>query len=180
MSAPGLASIQSSEAPDVVAIRFYMQYSLDYFNYFMQGESYPGDREDIFQDFIIPTNRTRRQDPALLGRSSRRPTHRERKEFWKHRRTDDGAGREVNPDIQALLEAQGFVMGPILGAGSQGLAISVTFNGHKMVLKYSKEIEAMVTEMWAMRKLIGAKHIVQVRRRVFPFHQVELSPTWRI
>lgn len=31
-----------------------------------------------------------------------------------------------------------------------------------MVLKYSTEIEAIVTEMWAMRKMIGAQHILQV------------------
>lgn len=141
-------------------IRWQLQYTSDYFDFFMRGEVYPWDREDVFERFQIPRNRTPRADPAL--RPQRIPKERIRKSFWRHRRTDDGSEQTINDNLRAQLQNQGFTIGRILGAGSQGLAIEVTHQGQRMVLKYSNEIEAIVTEMWAMRKMIGAQHILQV------------------
>lgn len=165
MATPSGSSAGSSLSDDY-AIVWQMQYSADYFDFFMRGRRYPGSniRQNVFENFSIPRNRVPRADPAL--RPQRRPRTRIRRAFWRHRRTDDGSSEEIDEHLKVRLQKQGFTIGRILGAGSQGLAIEVHHQGKRMVLKYSTHIEAIVTEMWALRKLVGAQHILQASLQV--------------
>lgn len=144
-----------------------LQYSHDYFDYFYRNAPYPGiaDRRDILRSFPIPRWVTsRRPDPALNPSRPIGPQIRDRtgQEFWRHTRTDSGTGRVIDPDVRQKLEALGIQIGRVLGAGSQGLAIAIKFNGKVMVVKYATEVQPMIVEMWAMKEMAGARHIVQV------------------
>lgn len=146
-----------------------LQYSHDYFDYFHANVRYPGvrARRAAFSAMAIPRWRTqRRPDPALNVSRPLGPRIRDRwpgEDFSRNRRTDDGAGRVIDPDVQArLLALGGIEVGRILGAGSQGLAIAIRQNGRDLVVKYATGVQTMVIEMWAMREMVGARHIVQV------------------
>lgn len=144
-----------------------LQYSHDYFDYFHRDAPYPGipARRAIFQTFPIPRwVSTRRPDPSLNPSRPLGPQARDRRgqEFWRFTRTDAGEGREVDAEVRQRLEALGIEIGNILGAGSQGLAIGIKLNGKRMVIKYATDIQSMVVEMWAMKEMAGARHIVQV------------------
>lgn len=146
-----------------------LQYSHDYFDYYHRDEPYPGipARRDVFNTFPIPRwVSTRRPDPALnpswpIGSQIRDRTG---QEFWRFTRTDDGTDRQIDPNLRQKLEALGVEVGQILGAGSQGLAVAVKFKGTRMVVKYATDIQSMVLEMWAMKEMVGARHIVQVSK----------------
>lgn len=152
-----------------------LQYSHDYFDHFFRNESYPGipARRATFSRFPIPrwANSTRRPDPAFIASRPLGPQYRDRRgeEFFYDLRTDDGAGRVVDASVRARLEASGVVVGRILGAGSQGLCAQVMVGGRELVIKYAGDVQTMVVEMWAMREMVGARHIVQVSRVVLSF-----------
>lgn len=99
-----------------------MQYATDYFLHYNKGRRYAGfeERQEVFQNFVLPRNSSPRPDPAFKAERQPRRTHKNRVPMWRHRRTDDGAGREVADFVRARMEAQGFTVGRILGAGSQG------------------------------------------------------------
>lgn len=100
-----------------------MQYATDYFLHYNKGRRYAGfeERHEVFQNFVLPRNSSPRPDPAFKAERQPRRTHKNRVPMWRSRRTDDGAGREVADFVRARMEAQGFTVGRILGAGSQGL-----------------------------------------------------------
>lgn len=116
-------------------------------------------------------------NPAQLDRALRPPVPndpmdlrnyaRERLPFHLLGRTDDGNGQfEDRAFVEALQgdATVGLRFERVLGAGSQGLAMlfSLTETGEKLVVKTSTGYGSMVAEMWAMRHLVGARHIVQV------------------
>lgn len=145
-----------------------LQYSHDYFDHFHRNAPYPGipARRATFSRFPIPRwPSSRRPDPALNNPSRPLgPQFRDRRgeEFFYELRTDDGAGRVVDAGVRELLEARGVEVGRVLGAGSQGLAVKVRVEGRELVVKYARDVQTMVVEMWAMREMVGARHIVQV------------------
>lgn len=144
-----------------------LQYSHDYFDYFQRDQPYPGipARRTVFATFPIPRwESSRRPDPALNPSRPLGPEIRDRtgQEFWRSTRTDAGSGREIDPNVRQKVEAVGIEIGRILGAGSQGLAVAIKFKGEQMVVKYATDIQSMVVEMWAMKEMVGARHIVQV------------------
>lgn len=144
-----------------------LQYSHDYFDYYYRDEPYPDipARQDIFKTFPMPRwYSTRRPDPALNHSRPVGPQIQDRmgQEFWRDTRTDAGTDRELDPSVRQKLESLDIEIGKILGAGSQGLAIAIKFKGKNMVVKYATDIQSMVVEMWAMKEMVGARHIVQV------------------
>lgn len=144
-----------------------LQYSHDYFDYFHRNERWPGieARSAIFKAAPIPKwVVNRRTDPVVNISRPMGPQTRDRtgEEFWRYERTDNGAGRVVDPGMRQKLEALGIEIGAVLGAGSQGLAVAMRFKGTKLVVKYADDLQTMVVEMWAMRQMVGARHIVQV------------------
>lgn len=142
-----------------------LQYSHDHFDYFHRDASYPGvpARRAIFTTFPIPRwTSSRRLDPALHPLRGPQTRDRTSQEFWRATRMDTGSGRVIDLGMRQKLEALGIEIGNILGAGTQGLAVAIRYNGKRMVIKYATDIQAMVVEMWAMREMAGARHIVQV------------------
>lgn len=145
-----------------------IQYSMDYFDYFMKGQSYEGynKRLPILRKFQVPRWDPPREDPALKppgdGPVNSLSIPRFRVPFRQHSRNDSGANRSVNEELEESLENLGLKLIRVVGAGSQGLAVLFQCGDHKIVLKWGTDVEAMVIEMWAMRKLAGARHIVQV------------------
>lgn len=162
-----MASSPSRERVLQQKTKIMLQYSHDYFDYFQRDEPYPGipARRAVFTTFPIPRwASSRRPDPALnpsrpIGPQIRDLTGRE---FSRETRTDAGSGREVDPNLRQRLEAAGIEIVRVLGAGSQGLAVAVKFMDERMVVKYATDIRSMVVEMWAMKEMVGARHIVQV------------------
>lgn len=150
---------------------FVTQYSYDYFDFFLDARAgpYPGAeaREFWFQDVPVPKwSRPEDRDPSF-DEYRRISIHNPNPRFHLYRRNDDGSDRTMDPAILERLQSLGLEVGRILGAGSQGVAVAVKFNGQQMVLKYSMGLDdggviSMIQEMWAMRMSKGAKHIIQV------------------
>lgn len=151
---------------------FYLRRGIDYFNYFRRGEIRNWNenvRQSIYMQFPIPFNRTFVPDAGIADPEQPSPIRRYLP-FSQVKRTDDGAGRTVPQNIRRNIESLGWRMLKILGAGSQGLAVlfeSVN-DGSKAVFKWGSETFSMAVELWAMRQMVGARHIVQVR-----FHTVQ-------
>lgn len=156
-----------------------LQYSHDYFDYFYRDAPYPGvpARRGVFTAFPIPRwTSSRRPDPALDPLRVLQVRDRKGQEFWRATRMDTGGGRSIDPGIRQKLEALAIEIGSILGAGSQGLAFAVRYDGEKMVVKYATDIQPMVVEMWAMREMAGARHVVQVSKEVQAELEQALGP----
>ncbi|CAN8103641.1 unnamed protein product [Discula destructiva] len=146
-----------------------LQYSHDYFDYFHRDEPYPGipARHAAFHTFPIPRwTSSRRPDPSLNPSRPLGPRIRNRTghEFFYELRTDNGEGCVIEPRVRQRLEAVGIEVGRILGAGSQGLAIAIKDQRkNNLVVKCATDVQTMVVEMWAMKEMAGARHIVQRR-----------------
>lgn len=143
------------------------QRGVDYFEYYRRGWLRYWDddqREQVYTRYPIPANSQTFPDESISDPNRpvpRRPT----RPFSEIRRIDDGAGREVPGSMRRRVEALGFRLVKILGAGSQGLAVlfESANDGSKAVFKWSTEIFSTAMEMWCMRKMVGARHIIQVR-----------------
>lgn len=155
---------------------FYLRRGIDYFDFFRRGQLMRWNddvREAAYMQFPIPVNEVAQPDAGIADPDQPIPTH-QYVPFRRIRRTDDGAGRTVPEDLRRNIESIGWRMVKILGAGSQGLAVlfESVDDGSKAVFKYGTEIFTSAIEMWAMRQMVGARHIIQVR-----FHSIQVPFT---
>lgn len=150
---------------------YLLQRSIDYFDHWRLGRLgvwNDREREDTFTAWKpLPVFEIPREDPVVAAGNVTIPA-RQYRPFSQIRRIDDGAGRTVKPALRRRLEGLGWRMVKILGAGSQGLAVlfeSMEDNGpqRNLVFKWSSEVRSTNLEMWCMRQMLGARHIVQVR-----------------
>lgn len=81
--------------------------------------------------------------------------------FAQATRSDTG-GDTMQDQMRRFFEEIGYTFVKVLGAGSQGVAALFEYAGQKLVIKWSQELPALATEMWAEKKMVGARHIVQV------------------
>lgn len=152
--------------------RYYLRRGIDYFDFFRRGELRRWNdavRQPIYMDMSIPVNLVAQPDASISDADQPIPERRYLP-FSQINRTDDGAGRTVPHNMKRNIESLGWRMVKILGAGSQGLAVlfeSVN-DGSKAVFKWGSEVFSMAIELWAMRQMVGARHIIQVR-----FHAVQ-------
>lgn len=150
--------------------RYLLQRSIDYFDHWRRNIQWiDAERELEYTGFPIPYRPSPVEDPALRDSNTTIPDRRYRP-FRQVRRRDDGAGRTVEPVLRSHIEGLGLRMVKILGAGSQGLAAlfestesTADQPPRKIVFKWSGEIWSTMIEMWCMRQMVGARHIVQVR-----------------
>ncbi|POS69723.1 hypothetical protein DHEL01_v211885 [Diaporthe helianthi] len=147
---------------------FVLQQTIDYFdNYWRTLTEWPAhERIPVFQRLRIPYWSPARPDPALgnaqpqagpLGRGRNVP-------FAETTRSDTG-GDSDQGRMRRFLEDMGYTFVKVLGAGSQGVAALLEFAGQRLVMKWSQELPALATEMWAEKKMVGAEHIVQRKWR---------------
>ncbi|KAL1851748.1 hypothetical protein Daus18300_012433 [Diaporthe australafricana] len=166
-----------------------LQRSIDYFDHWRIGRLHhwnDTEREAVYSAWNpLPVFQFPREDPAIVARNATIPA-RQYRPFSQIRRIDDGAGRTVNPALRARFEDIGWRMVKILGAGSQGLAVLFESmdNGpqRRFVFKWSSDIKDANLEMWCMRQMLGARHIVQGLARRISERSVKLknSELWRI
>lgn len=148
--------------------RWFLQRGIDYFDHYRRGALRhwrDHERQPIYTQFPIPFAAPAVPDPAVADENPT-ITARPDRPFRDIRRRDDTAGgRTVPDDLRRLIESVNFRMVKVLGAGSQGLAVlfESTTDGSKVVFKWSNEVFETAREMWCMRQLVGARHIVQVR-----------------
>ncbi|KAK2609855.1 hypothetical protein N8I77_003332 [Diaporthe amygdali] len=148
--------------------RYLLQRSIDYFDHWRRNIQWiDAERELEYTGFPIPYRPSPVEDPALRDSNTTIPDRRYRP-FRQVRRRDDGAGRTVEPVLRSHIEGLGLRMVKILGAGSQGLAVlfestesTADQPPRKIVFKWSGEIWSTMIEMWCMRQMVGARHIVQ-------------------
>lgn len=149
--------------------RYYLRRGIDYFDFFRRGEVRRWNdaaRQPIYMNMFIPVNLLPQADASISDPNQPIP-NRQYLPFSQINRTDDGAGRTVSHNMRINIESLGWRMVKILGAGSQGLAVlfeSVN-DGKKVVFKWGEEVFSMAIELWAMRQMVGARHIIQVRLR---------------
>lgn len=146
---------------------FVLQQTIDYFDNFWKSLTVwnPHERISIFERLRIPYWSPARPDPALdennqaagrVGRDRHVPFHRVT-------RSDAGGGDGMMQDrMMNFFRQSGYAFVKILGAGSQGVAALFEFAGQRIVIKWSQELPALISEMWAMKKMVGARHVVQV------------------
>lgn len=145
---------------------FVLQQTIDYFDNFWKSQRVwqPHERISIFERLPIPYWSPARPDPALnennqavgpVGRGRHVP-------FYRATRSDAGSGNAIQGRMMRFFQRNGYTFVKILGAGSQGVAALFEFAGQRLVIKWSEELPALVTEMWAMKKMAGARHVVQV------------------
>ncbi|KKY35551.1 putative serine threonine protein kinase [Diaporthe ampelina] len=150
---------------------FVLRQTIDYFDNFWKTltEWQPHDRVSIFQRLRIPYWSPARPDPALLGGDQRQQQQQAGQgrnvPFHVGTRSDTGGASALQDQMRRFFESQGYTFVKVLGAGSQGTAVLFEHAGQKVVVKWSTELPAMATEMWAMRKMVGARHIVQRKWR---------------
>lgn len=160
--------------------RYYLRRGIDYFDFWRRGELRRWSdtvRQPTYMEFYIPVNRVAQPDASITDPDQPTPA-RQYLPFSRIKRTDDGAGRTVPQDMRTSIESLGWRMVKILGAGSQGLAVlfeSVN-DGSKAVFKWGSEVFSMAIELWAMRQMVGARHIIQVR---FHTDQTPLAPDFQ-
>lgn len=147
--------------------KFVLQQTIDYFdNFWKKLELWePYERVSIFERLRIPYWNPARPDPAFdenqqaavtaAGGGRNRPFH-------QVTRSDAAGGDAVEQRLRIFFEESGYTFVKVLGAGSQGVAVLFEFAGQRVVIKWSQELAPLSTEMWAMRKMVGARHIVQV------------------
>lgn len=140
-----------------------LQYSIDYFEHYHRGRYYsgPNARRPIFREFPIPYWDPPRPDPAFAPPAKLR-TDKDRTPFREYLRTDSEATGGINENVLKALKDFGLTLIRVVGSGSQGIAALFQYRDQKVVLKWGTEVECMVLEMWAMRQLVGARHIIQV------------------
>lgn len=185
--------------PDTKFYLQYTNDYFDHFERGYRGDWHARRRRDVFETHTVPRWDSARRDPALAptqgGYPDRRsapasasasggalaPTlaqwnrTRPRRPFRTNKRRDDGAGRGVDEALRLRFERIGLRMVRVLGAGSQGLAVLFEREGAdgggggRLVLKWSAEFRFMVPEMWTMRRMVGARHIIQASQRSFGF-----------
>lgn len=154
-----------------------LRMNIDYLDYRAFGRIDEWDWDTRFEalmdtgEIFPPVYNPPRPDRALLpphphDRSDWRNYARDRYAFHILGRTDDGAGQTEDRAFNEAVRGYGLEFKRILGAGSQGLAMLFEYEGANVVVKTSTAYGGMVAEMWAMRHLMGAKHIVQ--RRYIP------------
>lgn len=143
-----------------------LQYSIDYFEHYHRGRHYsdPNARKPIFREFPIPYWDPPRPDPAFT-RPARLRTDKERTPFREYLRTDSEANGAIPEVVLKTLKDFGLTLVRVVGSGSQGIAALFQYHDQKVVLKWGTDVECMVLEMWAMRQLVGARHIIQVSLR---------------
>lgn len=151
---------------------FVLRQTIDYFDNCWKTLTtwQPHDRISIFERLRIPYWSPRRPDPAVdadnphLQQAARGPVGTGRDvPFHLTTRSDTGGAGPLQDRMRRFLEEQGYAFVRVLGAGSQGTAALFEHAGQRVVVKWTMEPPAMVAEMWAMRKMVGARHIVQVR-----------------
>lgn len=158
----------AEEAPKLSKrTKFHLQRGIDYFDHYRRQDlrHWKDDvRRPIYAQFPIPFNQSVQPDTTIVDPDEPIP-EREYRLFSQIRRIDDGAGRTVPENLRANLEDIGWRFVKILGAGSQGLAMlfESVDDGSKAVFKWSTEVFSTAREMWAMRQMVGARHIIQVR-----------------
>ena len=148
--------------------RYFLQRGIDYFDYWRRDilrQWSDLQREPIYSQFPIPYRVAPFPDPAIANENPTIPPRAIRPFRDVRRRDDDAGGRTVPADLRRLIESVDFRMVKILGAGSQGLAVLFESknDGSKAVFKWSSEVYETAREMWCMRQMVGARHIVQVR-----------------
>lgn len=146
---------------------YHLQRGIDYFDHYRRQDLRhwrDNVRMPIYAQFPIPFNQSVQPDITIVDPEEPIP-EREYKPFSQIRRIDDGAGRTVPENLRSNLEDIGWRLVKILGAGSQGLAMlfESVDDGSKAVFKWSTEVFSTAREMWAMRQMVGARHIIQVR-----------------
>lgn len=162
--------MSEEERRDLSRTYFYLNRGIDYFDFFRRGDvrNWSGSaRREVYRRFRIPYNSTPQPDIPNVDPGLPIP-ERNYRPFSRIRRIDDGAGRTVEEGMRRNIESLGWRLVKVLGAGSQGLAVlfESANNGRKAVFKYSSEIFDTAVEMWSMRQMVGARHIIQVRLRV--------------
>lgn len=143
---------------------FVLQQTIDYFDHFWKTlTEWPGEaRIPIFQRLRIPYWSPARPDPALNAQAYAGPVGRGRNVPFTQATRSDTAGDTMHDQMRRFFEGLGYSFVKVLGAGSQGVAALFEFAGQKLVVKWSQELPALATEMWAEKKMVGARHIVQV------------------
>lgn len=147
--------------------KFVLQQTIDYFDNFWKIVKTwePYERVSIFERLPIPFWSPARPDPALdENQQAAVAAARRGRDLPFHRvtRTDAAGGGAVEERMRIFFGESGYTFVKVLGAGSQGVAALFELAGQRVVIKWSQELAAMSTEMWAMRKMAGARHIVQV------------------
>lgn len=148
---------------------FRLRQTIDFFDNFWKKQKRwdPNARIPIFERLPIPFWDPPRPDPAYRNPQVTQDDASGRNVPFHHSpRTDSSSDSPMVDQMRRFFEGlnMGYTMVKVLGAGSQGVAVLFDFNGEKIVMKWSTELRAMVTELWANRKMVGARHIVQVSR----------------
>lgn len=143
---------------------FVLQQTIDYFdNYWRTLTEWPAqERIPVFQRLRIPYWSPARPDPALNAQGPAGPVGRGRNVPFAQATRSDTGGDTDQGRMRRFFEDMGYTFVKVLGAGSQGVAALLEFAGQRLVMKWSQELPALATEMWAEKKMVGARHIVQV------------------
>lgn len=146
--------------------KFVLQQTIDYFDNFWKVLKVwePYERVSIFEQLRIPYWNPARPDPAFNENQQAAVTAARGRGVPFHRvtRSDAAGGDAMEERMRIFFEESGYTYVKVLGAGSQGVAALFEFAGQRVVIKWSQELAALATEMWAMRKMVGARHIIQV------------------
>ncbi|KAL2288862.1 hypothetical protein FJTKL_03508 [Diaporthe vaccinii] len=163
--------------------KFVLQQTIDYFDNFWKTLEVwePYERVSIFERLRIPYWNPARPDPAFDENQQAAVTAAGGRNVPFHRvtRSDAAGGDAVEQRMRIFFEESGYTFVKVLGAGSQGVAALFEFAGQRVVTKWSQELAALSTEMWAMRKMVGARHIVQVSES-FPSSQTFWSARLKV
>ena len=145
---------------------FVLQQTIDYFdNFWKTLTEWPAEeRIPIFQRMRIPYWTPARPDPAYTGPpgAPTGPVGRGRDVPFDQLGRSDSGGGAMEDRMKRFFEDMGYTFVKVLGAGSQGVAGLFEYAGQRLVVKWSTELPALATEMWAEKKMVGARHIVQV------------------
>lgn len=158
----------SDDDYDMSEARRILRRSIDYYDFWRRDTLIywrNSERKPIYRQFSIPYQPGSAPEHTFVSPDADVP-ERGIHHFRDISRTDEGAGgRTVPRSLEGYLGTLGYTMVRILGAGSQGLAVlfEETSTGNKFVFKWSKDVYSIATEMWCMRQMVGARHIIQVR-----------------
>ncbi|KAK7708436.1 hypothetical protein SLS63_013474 [Diaporthe eres] len=166
--------------------KFVLQQTIDYFDNFWKTLEVwePYERVSIFERLRIPYWNPARPDPAFDENQQAAVTaaRRRNRPFHQVTRSDAASGDAIEQRMRIFFEESGYTFVKVLGAGSQGVAVLFEFAGQRVVIKWSQELAPLSTEMWAMRKMVGARHIVQGLLRKISQQEAYLkdSEIWRV
>jgi hypothetical protein len=149
---------------------FVLQQTIDYFDNFWKtlSEWTGQERVPVFKRLPIPYWSPTRPDPAFNGQPPAPPVGRGRNVPFSQAARSDSSGNMMQDNMMEFFQDMGYTFVKVLGAGSQGVAALFEYAGQKIVIKWSQELPALATEMWAAKKMVGARHIVQVSRSSRP------------